>query len=59
MVQLDLTPEERQILAEVLQGYLKQLRFEIANTESIDFRRNLNHREDVVVKALSGLSRDS
>jgi hypothetical protein len=58
MIQLDLTTEEQQILAEVLESYLSDLRYEIANTDSQDFRDKLKHRKEVLQKALKELGRD-
>jgi hypothetical protein len=59
MIQLSLNGEEQEILAKILEGDLTRLRFEISNTESSEFRRNLHHREDVIIKALKDLGRDS
>ena len=55
MVELDLTEEERQILHDVLQSYLSDLRMEIADTDRVDFRDMLKDRKAVVQKALDAL----
>lgn len=55
MVELDLTEEERQILLDVLQSYLSDLRMEIADTDRMDFRDMLKDRKAVVQKALDSL----
>lgn len=55
MVELDLTEEERQILHDVLQSYLSDLRMEIADTDRMDFRDMLKDRKAVVQKALDSL----
>ena len=52
MIQLDITEEERQVLAGVLQSYLSDLRMEIANTDSYDFRQLLKDRKEVLEKVL-------
>lgn len=55
MVELDLTEEERQILHDVLQSYLSDLRMEIADTDRMDFRDMLKDRKAVVQKAMDSL----
>lgn len=55
MVQIDLTPEERQVLSEVLDGYLSDLRMEIADTDRLDYRNLLKMRKQIVTKALTAL----
>ncbi|MDX1661266.1 MAG: hypothetical protein R3326_05700 [Gemmatimonadota bacterium] len=49
---VDLTGEEREILRTVLESYLSDLRMEIANTDSKDFREMLKQRKQVVRKVL-------
>ena len=55
MVNLDLTKEENDILATVLESYLSDLRMEIADTDSMDFRESLKKRKDVLNKVLETL----
>ncbi len=55
MILLDLTPEERQILAEVLNSYLSDLRMEIVRTDRLEFREQLKVRKGVVLRALAAL----
>jgi hypothetical protein len=55
MIQLDLTAEESRILAEILDADLSDLRMEIADTDSQDFREMLKVRKGVLQKALAGL----
>jgi hypothetical protein len=55
MIQLNLTPEEKQILIDVLDGYLSDLRMEISDTDSFDFREGLKVRKGVVMKVLETL----
>jgi len=57
MISLDLTGDERRILAEVLESYLSDLRMEIADTDSKDFRDMLKIRKDVIGKVLQVLQR--
>ncbi len=57
MIHLDLDSEETKILGDVLESYLSDLRMEIADTDSQDFRELLKQRKAVVVKALEALGR--
>lgn len=56
MIQLDLNPEEREILAEVLGSALSDLRMEISDTDSMDFRQKLKERKSVIEKALAAVA---
>jgi len=51
---IDLTPEERELLVEVLENYLSDLRAEISDTDSFTFKSQLKERKetlkDIVVK---------
>ena len=51
MVRIELTDEEAVTLREVLTSYLGDLRMEVANTDSMDFRESLKQTE-VLLKAL-------
>ncbi len=51
MYSLNLNDEERGLLAEVLQVTISELRMEIADTDSYDYRAQLHKREDML-KAL-------
>lgn len=55
MTQLDLTPDEHETLVGVLESYLSDLRMEIANTDTLDFRDLLKERKRVIQKVLSAL----
>ena len=57
MINLELTKEEKDILAMVLESYLSDLRMEIADTDSMDFRESLKKRKDVLKKVLETLQR--
>ncbi len=51
MVQIELTDREVQMLQEILESYLSDLRMEIANTDRMDFREQLKTKE-VFIKDL-------
>ena len=55
MVDLDLTGDEVDVLQHVLESYLSDLRMEIADTDSFDFRSMLKHRKQVIMKVLDAL----
>lgn len=55
MIRIDLNDEEREILRTVLESYHSDLRMEIADTDSQDFREMLKRRKAVVRKALEAL----
>jgi hypothetical protein len=44
-VQLTLTSEEASVLHEVLDNYVSDLRMEISNTDSMDFRERLKTKK--------------
>ncbi|MBW3661166.1 MAG: hypothetical protein KY397_05980 [Gemmatimonadetes bacterium] len=54
-MRVDLTDEEREILRTVLESYLSDLRMEIADTDSMDFREMLKRRKEVLHKVLDAL----
>jgi hypothetical protein len=51
MAQIALTQEEATVLREALSSYVSDLRMEIAQTDSWQFRQNLK-REEVLLKKL-------
>jgi hypothetical protein len=55
MIELDFNDEERRILLEVLESALSDLRMEIADTDSMDFRDMLKGRKEVIKKAIGAL----
>ena len=55
MLQLDLTPEEQQIMIGVLESYVADLRMEIADTDRVDYKQMLKERKQVVNKVLTAL----
>ncbi|UCF66866.1 MAG: hypothetical protein JSV80_13935 [Acidobacteriota bacterium] len=55
MIRLDLSHDERSILTTVLDSYLSDLRMEIADTDSMDFRDMLKQRKQVIIKVLDAV----
>jgi len=55
MIQLDLTKEEKDILTEILENDLSDLRMEITDTDSLDFREMLKKQKEVLMKVLETL----
>jgi hypothetical protein len=59
MIQLDLTPDEREIMTTVLKSYLSDLRMEIADTDRKAFRDMLKERKQVIRKVLDAIRLDA
>lgn len=55
MIQLDVTSEEQQILAEVLDTAVSNLGMEIADTDQLDYREVLKRRKTALSKILQSL----
>jgi hypothetical protein len=55
MFHLDLKPEEREILLEVLVDELSELRMEIADTDNVGYKGELKKRREVLDSILSAL----
>ncbi len=55
MIQLDLSSEEKQVLLELLESTLSDLRMEIADTDRMDFREMLKDRKAVLTKLIEAL----
>ena len=56
MIELELAPSDVEILASTLESALSDLRYEIANTDRLDYRNKLKEKKTVlegVVRALS------
>lgn len=45
-IRLKLDEEDAEVLEQVLEAYLSELRFEISNTDSYDFRARLHRQKD-------------
>ena len=52
MISVELTPEERDLLAEVLRSYLASLEVEIGHTDHRDFKVLLKHRRALLTGLL-------
>ena len=55
MIEMKLTTEEATTLKNVLRSYLSDLRMEIADTDSMDFRDKLKRKEVVLKKLIDEL----
>jgi len=55
MIQLDLNDSEKNFLIEALESYLSDLRYEIANTDSQDYRERLKEKKAALEKTLGSL----
>ena len=55
MVQISLSAEEQAELIAVLEEYLSELRMEIVDTDSSDYRDLLKHEKSVLVDLLARL----
>ena len=57
MIHLELNDEEKEVLATTLESYLSNLRYEIANTDSYDFRQQLKAKKAVLMKIAAELEK--
>jgi predicted RNA binding protein with dsRBD fold (UPF0201 family) len=55
MVRLEVTAEEAEKLSEILENYLSDLRMEIVDTESQDFRQGLKKTKDLLLRIVDQL----
>ena len=55
MVTLQLTDEEHGVLTVLLEEDIPDLRYEIGNTDSYDYRQGLKHREQLLKAILEKL----
>ena len=58
MPRIDLGAEEAPLLREMLESYLSDLRMEIADTDSFDFRQELKRREALLRRIIDELAAD-
>ena len=56
-MQFDLTPEELEMLHEILTSYLSDLRMEIADTDSMNFREELKKREVLLKRLIADIGK--
>jgi hypothetical protein len=52
---LDLSSEERAVVADILDSALRELKEEINKTETFDFKEGLKRREEIIVRLLGRL----
>ncbi len=52
---IQLAEEEAQVLRSVLEEYISELRMEVANTDSMDFREDLKRKEDILKSLVNQL----
>lgn len=55
MTHLDLNQQDSEVLEDVLESYLSELRMEIADTDLQDYREGLKQKKEVLVKILDEL----
>ena len=55
MPTLELNPEEIQLLEEILEFDLSDLRMEIVDTDRLEFKNALKHRKDIMLNILKRL----
>jgi hypothetical protein len=55
MIQLDISPDDLQTLCEVLESSLSDLRYEINDTDSYDYRETLRKRQQAMERILEQL----
>lgn len=55
-IELKLDKEDAEILQQVLEAYLSELRFEISNTDSFDYRSRLHDQEDRIKRMIGTLN---
>lgn len=59
MIQLTLTQKEGEILHDVLDNYLSDLRQEISATDLVQFKETLKERKAVIIKVLDTLPKST
>ncbi len=57
MIHLEMNDEEREVLAATLESYLSNLRYEIADTDSYDFRQQLKVKKAILMKIAAALEK--
>lgn len=56
MISLELTNEEKDLLVEVLESYISDLRMEVADTDSPFFKEQLKAKKEKLTKILNALT---
>jgi len=57
MPTIELTPEELELLQEILESDLSELRMEIVDTDNSDFKDGLKHRKRIMMDIMEKLPR--
>jgi hypothetical protein len=57
VIELELTLRERELVIEAIKSYLSDLRMEIADTDSFDFREQLKERKEALRTLLFALQK--
>jgi hypothetical protein len=52
---IQLAEEEARLLQSVLEEYISELRMEVANTDSMDFREDLKRKEEILKSLVNQL----
>jgi len=55
MVNIDLSPDEKKVLVEVLTTCISNLRMEICDTDRKDFREEIKERKELLMKVVDAL----
>jgi len=58
MLSLNLNDEERNLLEDILRDAISDVRMEIADTDSYDYRVQLHRREDLLKQLVARLAAD-
>ena len=56
MIRLELSGEDAQTLAAAIESQLSDLRYEISNTDSLDFRETLKKKKAALIRVLEQLT---
>jgi hypothetical protein len=57
MVRIELSAEEAEELSAIMENYLSDLRMEIVDTDSQDFREGLKKRKELLIRLVDQLKR--
>lgn len=55
MIQLPISPEDKEVVIEALESYLADLRMEISDTDLREFKMNLKKKRDILERAVLAL----
>ena len=57
MITIDIDKKEKDVLETVIESYLSDLRMEIADTDSMDFREGLKEKKAILNKVVTELKK--